>query len=224
MSSASYIKWPTRSVLIDLAIELSRCGIILEDISLLYFYSAIMLPAYAQRAIALLASVSLVSAGPLTILESARRSLLPRTNPCEPGGNPILYDKEYHADLCPPAFVMNPDGSCPTQFQDCTSYCEVRQTFTYAQEIPLDQPYCHGPLTCSISSNKATSYTYSGSISAPNWLKALGIGITGGYSISTTTTDVRTTSVNLAQGQCGYFTFLPILHDSWYVDTIHKIG
>lgn len=181
-----------------------------------------MFPTYAHHAVALLSSASLIAASPLTKLELARRILLPRTNPCQPGGNPILYDKEYHSDLCPPANVMNADGSCPTQFQDCTSYCEVRQTFTYAQEVPLDQPYCHGPLTCSISSNKATSYTYTGSISARNWLRALGLGITGGYSTSTTTTDVRTTSVELAQGQCGYFTFLPIMHDSWYVDAIHE--
>ena len=200
------------------------CGMIPGQIVLLLLYPITMLPAYVHRGFAFLGAAALVSASPLTNLELARRSLLPRTNPCESGGNPILYDKEYHADLCPPALVMNPDGSCPTQFQDCTSYCEVRQTFTYAQEIPLDQPYCHGPLTCSISSNKATSYTFTGSISAPNWLKALGIGITGGYSTSTTTTDVRTTSVNLAQGQCGYFTFLPILHDSWYVYATHDTG
>lgn len=178
-----------------------------------------MLSTCRRNVVAILSSASLIAATPLTNLESARRSLLPRqaSNPCQPGGNPILYAKQYGTDICPPALTLNSDGSCPTTFYDCVSYCEIRQNFYYAQEVPLDQPYCHGPLTCSISSSKATSYTFTGSIAAPNWLKALGIGITGGYSTGTTTTDVRTTSVNLQQGQCGYFTFLPIMHDSWYV-------
>lgn len=183
------------------------------------FISATMFPTYTQHAVAFLGSASLIVVSPLTNLELARRSLLTErgNNPCQPDGNPILYDKQYGPDLCPPALTLNGDGSCPVNFDHCASYCETRQNFYYREEVPLDQPYCHGPLTCSISSSKATSYTYTGTIAAPQWFSALYAGITGGYGVSVTTTDVRTTSVSLQPNQCGYFTFLPIMHDSWSV-------
>ncbi len=110
---------------------------------------------------------------------------------------------------------MAGDGSCPAQFKkNCIAYCEVRTTFAYGVEQPLDHPYCHGPATCTVGTNKASAYTWSGSVNNA-WLDALGFGITGGYSSRTTTTDVRSTSVKLDQGKCGYFTFLPILRESW---------
>ena len=141
--------------------------------------------------------------------------LYPRANPCEPGGTPILYTKEYRADLCPPPNTMDADGNCPANFKkNCIAYCEVRQSFTYAQEEPLDNPYCHGPLTCTVGTNRAKQYTTKWDINN-KWLEALGLGITGGWSNAETTTDVRTTSVKLEEGECGYFTFLPILHHSW---------
>ena len=165
------------------------------------------------RTLTLLSSAPLTRATPLSI-PNVFRHFYPRADPCSPGGTPILY-KEYGADLCPPPNTMDSHGDCPATFKNnCKAYCEVRTTFAYGVEQPLDNPYCHGPLTCTVGTNKATAYTWSGSVN-PSWLDALGIGITGGYSSQTTTTDVRSTSVNLADGQCGYFTFLPILRDSW---------
>ena len=168
---------------------------------------------HALHILALLASTSLIGATPLTTLQRLQR----RANPCEAGGTPILY-KEYHGDLCPPKISMDGNGNCPADFhKKCISYCEVRQEFTYDQEKPVDNGYCHGPLTCTVGSNKATTYTYTGSINN-KWLDALGFGITGGYSSAVATTDVRSTSVKLESGECGYFTFLPILHHSWCVN------
>ena len=166
----------------------------------------------AVHVLALLGLISLTEATPLTILQRLQR----RANPCEPGGTPILY-KEYGGDSCPPAISMDGSGNCPADpKKKCISYCEVRQEFTYDIEKPVDNGYCHGPLTCTVGSNKATTYTYSGSINN-KWLDAFGFGITGGYSSGVATTDLRSTSVKLDEGQCGYFTFLPILHHSWYV-------
>ena len=174
---------------------------------------AVMYTHHIFCGLALLSSVYFIRASPLST-PKVFPHLYPRADPCSPGGTPILY-QEYHADLCPPANTMDSNGDCTATFANyCQAYCEVRTTFTYGVEQPLDNPYCHGPLTCSVGSNKATAYTWTGSVN-PNWLSALGLGITGGYSSQTTTTDVRTTSVNLPDGQCGYFTFLPILHDSW---------
>lgn len=155
----------------------------------------------------LLSSVYFIRVSPLST-PKVLPHLYPRADPCSPGGTPILY-QEYHADLCPPTNTMDSNGDCTATFANyCQAYCEVRTTFTYGVEQPLGNLYCHGPLTCSVGS----TYIWTGSVN-PNWLSALGLGITGGYS--STTTDVRMTSVNLPDGQWGYFTFLPILHDSW---------
>ncbi|MCJ1278218.1 hypothetical protein MMC21_006033 [Puttea exsequens] len=109
---------------------------------------------------------------------------------------------------------MDGNGNCPADFKKkCISYCEVRQEFYYGVEQPLDNPYCHGPLTCTVGSNKATTYTFNSNVNV-KWLEALGLGITGGFSSASSTTDVRSTSVKLDEGKCGYFTFLPILHGS----------
>lgn len=166
-----------------------------------------------SRVFALFSSLSLIAASPLSTPNIASL-LYPRANPCESNEAPFLY-KEYHADVCPPANTMDSNGNCPADFKRyCSAYCEVRQTFTYDVEQPLDNPYCHGPLTCTVGTNKAATYTWTGSVNSV-WLDALGLGITGGYSSAVATTDVRSTSVKLDAGQCGYFTFLPILHDSW---------
>ena len=170
---------------------------------------------FCLRALAIFLPLHYTLANPLLSSRDAL-ALFRRANPCEAGGTPILY-KDYGSDACPPKNTMDGQGECPYgSANDCIAYCEVRQTFTYDVEQPLDNSYCHGPETCTVGSNKATTYTYSGNINL-KWLDALGIGITGGYSSATATTDVRSTSVKLDEGSCGYFTFLPILHASWYV-------
>ena len=151
-------------------------------------------------ALTLLSSACSIRASPLSSFDVLPH-LYPRTGLCSPGCTPILH-KEYHADLCPPANSMGSTGIGPATFaNNCKAYCEVRTTFTYGVEQPLDNPYCHGPLTCSVGTNKATTYNWTGSVN-PSWLSALGLGITGGYSSATMTTDVRSTSVNLGEGQC----------------------
>lgn len=163
--------------------------------------------------LALLSSPSRIIGSPLV-------SLFPRTDPCSPGGTPILY-QNYSTVQCPPAYVLLADGSCPVNFNglgtSCISYCEVWQYFTYDEEKPVvNNPYCYGPLTCTVTTSKAFTYTYNVGISISVGLsQALTAGITGGLSYASATTQLQSTSVNLAEGQCGYFTFLPILHTSW---------
>lgn len=134
--------------------------------------------------LALLDFPSLIAASPVTTPNTGSH-LYPRTNPCQLGGTPILY-KEYLADQFPPTITMNPGGSCPTcpdfASSSCLGYCEDRQTFTYDKEQPvIDNPYCHGPMTCTVSTSQAFTYTYQGdgSISV-TVVKALTVGITGG--------------------------------------------
>lgn len=167
----------------------------------------------AFQALALLSSPSLITGSPLS-------SIFPRTDPCSPGGTPILY-QDYYSNQCPPTNVLLAGGSCPVNFNglgtSCISYCEVRQYFTYDEEQPVvNNPYCYGPLACTVTTSKAFTYTYNagGSISV-TLSKVLTAGITGGLSYASATTQLQSTSINLVSGQCGYFTFLPILHTSW---------
>lgn len=164
--------------------------------------------------------LSLLCSCPLTT-SSPLSNLSPRTNPCSPGGTPILY-QPYWTDQCPPKNSLLPGGSCPVGFSafsaSCVSYCEIQQRFTYDEEKPVvNNPYCHGPLTCTVSTSQAFTYTLSvtGKIIDVDWTKALSSGITGGLSYASATTQLQSTSVNLAEGQCGYFTFLPELRTSW---------
>ena len=178
------------------------------------------------RVLALSCSSSLIAASPLTT-PNIGSHLSPRTNPCEPGGTPILY-QEYHRNLCPPRIVMNADGSCPMSVDfassTCIGYCEVRQYFFYDQEQPVtDNPYCHGPLTCTVSTSQAFTYRFQsgGSISL-KLANALTAGITGGLNYESATTQLQSTSITLPAGSCGYFTFLPELRTSWYTTILSK--
>lgn len=147
--------------------------------------------------------------------------LLPRTNPCEPGGTPILYNS-YGTDQCPAKNgPVQADGSCPmTPYggQDCQAYCEVRQSFFYDEEVPVvNNPYCHGPLTCTVTTSQSWTWTYSGTVVGGIDFDVLNIGVTGGLSYASAQTQLQSTSIDLNSTSCGYFTFLPILHESWCV-------
>lgn len=145
--------------------------------------------------------------------------LLPRSTPCDLGSRPIVYN-EYHVSDCPPKASLDSSGSCPPLSSDfllCQSYCEIRTTFTYTQEIPLSKSgYCHGPLTCSVTDTDTKTFTYTGSGNVGGTLaKVLNIGVTGGYSQAQTKTSTETKSIALKQNECGYITFIPIVRTSW---------
>ena len=174
-----------------------------------------MHPMLATRALILLSSFFIVNATPLSAPEN-HAHLYPRTTPCDPAGTPQLY-QDYYRDACPPALRLNPDGTCPVDGGSyaggCNSYCETKQSFTYDEEKPVvDNPYCHGPLTCTISTSKAFTYTYTASFNTA-WTKAFTAGITGGFSYEDATAQLQATVVALKEGQCGYFTFLPLLQN-----------
>ncbi|KAL9125960.1 MAG: hypothetical protein Q9217_004904, partial [Psora testacea] len=137
-------------------------------------------------------------------------------NPCQPGGRPILYAKEYGTDSCPPKYTLNPDGTCPMNTaDDCEVYCEIRQRFFYDQEQPVNNGYCHGPLTCTVTTAQTRTWTKSGTGNiGVSLLKVLNIGITGGLSFAEANMVLTSTSINLNDTSCGYFTFLPQLHES----------
>lgn len=166
-----------------------------------------------------------VSATPLSTPNSNLNLLGRATTPCQPGGQPILYQNYYNAPygLCgPPKNALGLDGEniiCPGNFGDsCYTYCEVYQYFQYDVEQPVvANPYCHGPLTCTVTDSMAFTYTYSGSFNAglgSDLTKVLSAGVTGGFSYASAKTQLIAKSISLTSGQCGYMTFLPELHYS----------
>ena len=161
-----------------------------------------------------ISAILLVEGTPLLDSSLATRG----ATPCDVGGTPQLY-KDYFGDSCPPVNVMNKDGSCPMDatnpFLRCGSYCEVKQTFFYDQEKPVvNNPYCHGPLTCTVSQSEAFTYTWTANINV-GFSKYITAAITGGYNSADAITNLQSTAVTLKFGECGYFTFLPLLHYSW---------
>ena len=178
------------------------------------------------------ALLTLVTASPMT--SDDKSFILTRDappTPCSPGGQPILYKNYSDTGLCGPAkhlSGLDKDGSiiCPGKFDitgaaTCNTWCEVYQEFIYDVEQPVkNNPYCHGPMTCTVSDSQAFTYTYSGQINVGlgSAIKALSGGVTGGFSLAVADTQLVSKSVTLKQGECGYMTFIPELHLSWYED------
>ncbi|PKS11137.1 hypothetical protein jhhlp_002898 [Lomentospora prolificans] len=147
-----------------------------------------------------------------------------KRNPCDGvDASPELYH-EYRTDVCPPRNRLDSDGSCP--FEDgidgpslkdlrCAKYCEIRTNFFWGREQPFANTYCHGPLSCTITETKTRTVTWNvgGSLSTKVH-DALTLGISGSYSQAEADAWARAFSIKLEEGQCGYFTFVPIIHDS----------
>ena len=171
----------------------------------------------------------IVSASPFTTPKPNLNLFERATTPCQPGGTPILYKDYYNGPegLCGPpktALGLNDNNNiiCPGNFADhCYTYCEIYQYFQYDVEQPvIANPACHGPLTCTVTDSMAFTYTYSGTFNVgigSDLAKVLSAGVTGGFTYASAKTQLVAKSVNLAKGQCGYMTFLPQLHYSWYV-------
>ena len=142
---------------------------------------------------------------------------------------PLLYH-EYGTDACPPIVALNKDGSCPVRSYrerglfhstGCAGFCEIRTTYYYGREsIFLANPYCHGygekAATCSISETQTTTASLSFNVPVSvKYTDALSFGITGGYSQTWSQAIAQSKSISLSQGECGYWTFLPIVKETW---------
>ncbi|KAL4926736.1 uncharacterized protein BDV17DRAFT_268993 [Aspergillus undulatus] len=150
-----------------------------------------------------------------TVMASPVSQALQRRNPCDGvNASPVLYH-EYR-EQCPPKYTQNEKQECDHcswQVNDCAAFCQVRTNFIYGVEQPFANTYCHGPQTCVISETHTRTVGLSLSIS-PQLQKALAVGITGGFTMSSADAFARTHSVNLPMGQCGYFTFVPVLKET----------
>lgn len=136
------------------------------------------------------------------------------------GAWPILYHNYTNED-CTPIIPMSKNGqycnfySLPDQpYRHCLAFCQQTTFFEYAQETPFPNSYCNAPMTCSLSLGKSTSWNWGISFS-PKIGKAIKVGISGSYGESYGTTSGHAWSFTPKEGQCGYFTFVPIKKTTW---------
>ncbi|KAI1176529.1 hypothetical protein F4777DRAFT_262066 [Nemania sp. FL0916] len=151
--------------------------------------------------------VSLAHATPL-------QSIVHR-DPCDGvNASPVLYH-EYREDACPAHYKYDSKNPAQCEKADdwtttCSTFCQVRTEFVYGRESPFTGTYCHGPFTCAVQSTDTTTITYMGNING-KLIKALDVGVTFGYSQASAHAVARTFTVKLEKGECGYFTFVPVM-------------
>lgn len=157
---------------------------------------------------------------------------------------PVLYH-QYGQEDCPAIHTIGSDGKClgyNSTSNGCTAFCQVREyflsfiahhtilprahwadtgfsvtkgtNFYYTTEVPFPNTYCHGPFACTLTQTQQVAITWSAQLSG-KFLEAFGAGVSGGWSQATVTAQAKSYQIKLDQGQCGYFTFVPIAKGVW---------
>ncbi|KAI8262937.1 hypothetical protein K4K58_000327 [Colletotrichum sp. SAR11_239] len=141
--------------------------------------------------------------------------------PCEDRDKPADLYRQYGDADCKPTLKLQSDGSCQswdkvyngkgTQVK-CMSFCQIRTYFEWSREQPFAYTKCHYPLACNLTTNDTVplgSWKKSGS----NLDQALEVGISGGYGSKSDLefyAQGQNWSLDMKEGQCGYFTFIPV--------------
>ncbi|GJC78514.1 hypothetical protein ColLi_01352 [Colletotrichum liriopes] len=100
----------------------------------------------------------------------------------------------------------------------CTSFCETSTKFEWAQEVPFSHSECHYPIKCGMTETDSVNSGWTVGVGAKvQFWKALKIGVTGGWHHSWGTAKGKKWDVDLKEGECGYFTFVPVKKVVWYV-------
>ena len=167
---------------------------------------------------------SLLTAAILSVSAHALPSQLAKRNPCNWKNAELVLYHRYDSEECRPRRVIYVNGDCPMEKTEiepgtfiCAGFCQESTEYYYGREtIFLANPYCHGPMSCAIQETKTVQvqYSFSSSISI-KYSEVFNLGISGGVSKTTSTARAQTKTVSLEEGQCGYFTFIPIFKLSW---------
>ncbi|KAH8783219.1 hypothetical protein F5883DRAFT_637477 [Diaporthe sp. PMI_573] len=125
-----------------------------------------------------------------------------------------MYE-DYTEPLCPAPKHLDHQGACDgsrdTQ-QDCSSFCQLTTTYVWASESPLFRSECHYPMRCEPRETDSTEWFVDGYISGnAQFQKAIDAGITGGIGSSSGRAIGHSWSVTPAPGECGYFTWVPVV-------------
>ncbi|EFQ34746.1 hypothetical protein CGRA01v4_08169 [Colletotrichum graminicola] len=146
------------------------------------------------------------------------------TDPCANKDKPATLYKTYENNECPPKHKFLPlekgmgfadtcEGWNTEDFRkhDCITFCQTSTRFEWAQEVPFPHSECHFPISCGLSEGDSvkSGWNMGGNVKV-QFIKALKIGVTGGYSSDWSESEGRKFDVNLTEGQCGYFTFVPV--------------
>jgi hypothetical protein len=149
---------------------------------------------------------------------------LARRNPCDGLDYPqIAMYEDYTEPLCPAPKHLDHQGACDgfrDPQQDCSSFCQLTTTYVWARESPLFRSECHYPMRCEPRETDSTEWFVDGYISGnAQFQKAIDAGITGGIGSSSGRAIGHSWSVTPAPGECGYFTWVPVVKRTWWVET-----
>ncbi|GKT93498.1 hypothetical protein Ct61P_11348 [Colletotrichum tofieldiae] len=148
----------------------------------------------------------------LSALKIARDALLCLWSQGMPPKNKFLPFKQgkMRFDTC--------EGWNKNKYDDggCTSFCETSTKFEWAQEVPFSHSECHYPIKCGMTETDSVNSGWTVGVGAKvQFWKALKIGVTGGWHHSWGTTKGKKWDVDLKEGECGYFTFVPVKKVVW---------
>ncbi|KAI1332284.1 hypothetical protein F5Y16DRAFT_173742 [Xylariaceae sp. FL0255] len=138
-----------------------------------------------------------------------------KRNPCDGINVTPQLNVTYGQTDCPMINQFGPNGDCtwveedPTNPNNCTFYCQVRTNFYPMAEEPIDFTYCRGPNRCWFPNGTHTGlsgFTYDDL--SDQWRGALNAGITGGFRGVELNLSFPEGDVTIANGQCGYFTWI----------------
>ncbi|KAL2060679.1 hypothetical protein VTL71DRAFT_9320 [Oculimacula yallundae] len=121
----------------------------------------------------------------------------------------MIAKKNYH---------LANDGHCDGQMPrpgepgECSVYCEVRVTYSYGEEQPYSESQCRAS-ECKVAMGTTKTITTTWGIDA-SLVKAFSIGATYSYSTSVAYSLSTEQTVMLEPGECGYWTFVPVLVES----------
>ncbi|KAK1585516.1 uncharacterized protein LY79DRAFT_591377 [Colletotrichum navitas] len=152
-------------------------------------------------------------------------------DPCANKDRPATLYKTYENNECPPKRKFLPlergmgfADTCEEWNTErylqyaCTTFCQTSTRFEWAQEVPFPHSACYFPIFCGLSEDDSVKLGWNmGGNFKIQFIKALKIGMTGGYSHDWSESESRKFDVDLAESQCGYFTFIPVKRIIWYV-------
>ncbi|KAH7364762.1 hypothetical protein BKA65DRAFT_473075 [Rhexocercosporidium sp. MPI-PUGE-AT-0058] len=176
-----------------------------------------------NKIISLLSVLAMCSASPLAYSKRQASDIFARDRKCR------IESTELYKDIfdCEKKSYLRPDGHCggsmPGVDEDgaCTAYCEIRVNYSYGQEVPYGGSECAAK-ECKIAKGTSSTVTTTWEINANIGIEvskgallgAFNLGASYSFSTSASTSLDIERSEELEEGECGYWTWVPILVDT----------
>ena len=139
-----------------------------------------------------------------------------KRNVCDWAGTSPSIGHQYFGDSCPAKFAIASNGvDCEDNALDlvsCASFCQIRTTFSYGPEQPYTRvPLCRDGRPCQLSDTDHTIVGFNSLTNNNFKYTAIDSGVSGGWNTQNGTSRAYNASKQLASGECGYWTFIPVL-------------